>query len=66
MLIHECGWYLKTHLEVRRVSRSKFNSTIFSLLSKGHRGQLYPLHLVNSPHLANPFPLVNRLHLNRL
>jgi hypothetical protein len=26
---HECGWYSKTHLGVRRVSRSNFNSTHF-------------------------------------
>jgi len=66
ILNHISGWYLKTHLGVRKVSPSKYNSTNFSLLSKAHQGQLYLLHLVNLPHLANPLLLANPLRLNPL
>ena len=67
ILIHESGWYLKIHLGVRRVSQFKFNSTIFSLLSKAHQGQLqYLVCLVKLPQLAYLLLLVEPFHLNPL
>ena len=35
IIIPECHWYLKTHLGVRKVSRSNFNSTHFLTTFKG-------------------------------
>jgi len=76
IIIHECGWYSKTHLGVRRVSQSVFlTQHIFSLLSKPHYSYQHhllnplPLHLVKL-HPVNPLivakPFVLNIHGHQL